>query len=248
MMNKFLKKLVAPLVIGLFVFACNSTNSSSGGNSPSAGNAPDNSQSPSNSRSQSPASGSGETIYVQLPLSPDAPAADIIQQFSWVGAGGSDDPICNSYCFNTYQDGAISLSYFEPNQQLRIDVYYPTGEQEGTGGDGVSEFLTELIGQTDNNGSLDIQIDRSLQFFQFIILDQSGNIIVKPKGLFDLQYTKSSPNCPGNLSSRLAVGMISQVVYGNAIFLLLDPDSNESGILTILEAETKMTIGLGTPM
>ncbi len=161
MMNKFLAKLVVPLVVGLFLSACNSTSS--------GGNAPDNPQVPANSGGQSSASGSGE-ISVQLPTSPEVPPANVIQQISFVAAGGGDRPNCDlnngNNCINANQD-TILLTYFQPNQQLRVDIYYSMGkDQDGTLR---LEFLTELEVQTDNNGTVEIHTDRDCSLFKFIV-------------------------------------------------------------------------------
>lgn len=178
-MNKLLAKLVVPLIIGLLLFACSSTSSNSGDNSPSGENVPDNPQVPANSGGQNPASGNGE-ISVQLPSSPEIPPANVIQQISFLGGGGPGDyPTCNSYCANLIGEKTITLTYFQPNQQLRIDIYYRTGDLPD--GSAAYEFLTELGVQTDNNGALVIYLDRPIEY---IVLDENGYLIAKPIGVF----------------------------------------------------------------
>lgn len=240
-MSEFLKKIVAPISIGLFLLACISTSPTSAP-PPSGGNSQSNPPNPSNNGGQAPSSGSGQE-YIQLPLSPSVPQSDVIQQITWVGGGaGSDGPSCNSYCFNVYKD-RISISYFQPNQQLRIDVFYPTGEVQS--GAGVYEFLTEFVVQTDNTGAVEIQLDRNPQYFQYLVLDERGNLIFQPNGIVDKSYSKNTPTCPGNLSSRLSVGKKAQVIPGKTINLQLNPDTNSSNYLVSLDGGTTMNIQAG---
>lgn len=238
-MNTSLAKIVVSVAIGLVLFACSSTSSSSGDNySPSGGEVPNNSQAPSNSAGQDPASGNGE-ISLQLPLSPDIPPADMIQQITWVGGGGPDGPSCNNYCFHTYQDGLIFLSHFQPNQQLRIEIFYPTGNGNEY------DFFTEIAAQTDTNGSIEIRIDRFTGVFVFIVLDESGNIIFKPSGVLDMQYTRSQSNCPGQLISRLSVGMWARVTNGSRIPLQGNPITDSNNYYEYLDEGTIMIINAG---
>ena len=174
-MNKFLLKLAAPLIIGLFSIACNFILGGSGSNSPSGGNAPDSFQVPSNSGGQSPASGNGK-ISIQLPSSPDIPPADVMQQIT-LSPGGGSGIICSSNCTLYDQKYTISLYYFQPNQQLRIDFYSYVENSN-------FEFLTEITVQADNNGAFDVHIDQYNASFLLIVLDEDGNITLENENLF----------------------------------------------------------------
>lgn len=167
------------------MFACNFITSGLDGNSPSNDSPPDNSQAPSNNGGQSPASGGGAN-YFQLPTSPNVPPADVLQQIAVAGGGGSDIS-CSSNCIvyeynyaQTAEQNKISLTHFQPNQQLRIEVYYLISTDDQTA---ISQyqFLTELVVQTNNNGAIEIHVDGDFSYLPLLVLDENGNVLAQPE-------------------------------------------------------------------
>lgn len=185
-MNKFLMKVVVSLGIGLFLMACNFVFSGAG----------------ISNDTQVPAK-SGD--YLQLPLRPDVPPADVLQQISLhsVGGGGMAT-VCENRCIYLGEN-TIALTYFMPNQTLIMAVYSPYEYPS-------YEFLTEVTIQTDNNGAFELHIDRDPEFLLIVLSDQRGNIVSNDEWL---RIDQNTPTCTGQFESRLAVGMHARVNPAN---------------------------------
>lgn len=182
---------------------------------------------------------SGDNI--QLPLRPDIPPADVIQQISSnaKGGGGMSEKVCDSNCIHAGQN-TIALSYFKPNQLLRINIYSPRNYPS-------FEFLTEIVVQTDNNGEFELYIDRDPKFFIFIVLDRRGNVLSDHDGFIVKDFMEALPDCPGQLTSRLAVGMRAQVTHNNGVPLQLhsEPNTNPDSYLINFDEDTELKITMG---
>lgn len=178
---------------------------------------------------------------VKLPLSSTVPPADVIEQISWVGAGGNPGSGCSN---RVYADGeTIILGYFSTEQVLRVDVYSPTGAFPG--GAGQYNFLTEIRGKTDNRGDLRIRVDRDATQFKFIVLDGQGASISQSCGIVDKHKIANLMGCPGDLNSRLAVGMEAQVSAFGPVALQVEPDKSPNEQIENLAPATKLRISSG---
>jgi len=174
---------VMSVIMGLTVFACGSSQSSSGYSAPSDNSAPSGSAAQSAPADNSASAGgaaqgasSNSEVNFTLPTSPDVPPSDVIEQIVF-NTGGGPGPDCTSNCFGNLDQNTVSLSNFQPNQRLRVDVYKYNKNAQEIGS--VYDFVTELAVQTDNNGSLKIHLGVFVPDFTFVVRDENGNVLYK---------------------------------------------------------------------
>lgn len=115
--------------------------------------------------------GGGSVVNKRIPMFKESAPAGILEQLTWGGSGGDNDPTGSCYsCSFYWQDDTLVLSNFEPYQNLLL-VFY-----EQSGGDGcgnhVADYRAGIDVQTDSQGYLEVNISGlSNKMFLYEIYD-----------------------------------------------------------------------------
>lgn len=124
-----------------------------------------------------PAEGNFVSVGDTVQISEDqgVPPSDVISQISISGKGGPGDPtpvpvICEKACIEK-QGNLITLSLFEPNQLVRVEIY----SIDGTGLQLV--FLKEIVVMVDQDGYFEFNVEPSgdINDLEFRGLDEAGS-------------------------------------------------------------------------
>jgi hypothetical protein len=180
---------------------------------------------------------SGETY--SLPASPGVPPADIIEQVAWSATGGNVG--CEADCIHA-NDHILSLSRFDPDLPLQIELYDPESEGEGEIFT-VATFLAEIQVRTDENGEFKLTLDRDIRGMPVIVLDQYGQEIVRrPSNLRDFAELNEHAGCLGAPPQRLIINAKAQVCTAGDSVKLRSGPSKGTTVLKSLVPGAELTV------
>ena len=182
------------LLIGLFLLGCSALqNPSVSLAPPTSGVVPGPETTHSTSlppvEPEATAAAATDASFFELPPSPEVAPKGVLEQISWVGVGGDQKPNCDLWdgtkCVNG-EGYIILLTDFTAHQQLRLEVYYPTGGHNEQTGEWEAAFLTEIVVETDEHGAFEMRVSQDVSDFVFIVLDMQGNVLGHTTGITTL--------------------------------------------------------------